>query len=333
MDQGPVTRKHSRERRRRRGWIVIMLLGLVITGSGMVKLIGYGIDLLSSRRTARELREVYDAVPAEEEILAAAIPEAAGVPEAEPEPAAETEIHMEAAAETENEPEPAAPEVRKTAQKLQSVGYPGNPDLQVSSRFRRLQEKSGNIVGWLTISGTLDEPVARRDNDFYLDHNANGEPNINGAIFLDAAIGLDSRPYTYLLYGHNMKTGAMFGSLRNYENSAFYRKDPFITFDTMYEKGRFVVFAAGVVSTEESSDKYVDFYALKSRNIQGRQQAIDSLIGASVHSCEIDVEPEDQLLVLITCVDKDEERRVVAARRVRDGESEAILKKQVKQSW
>ena len=331
MDQGPVTRKHSRERRRRRGWIVILLLGLVITGSGMVKLIGYGIDLLSSRRTAQELREVYDAVP-EEESLAAAIPEAAEEPEENPEPAAEAETHLEAAAESEKEPASAAAENRKTT-KLQSAGYPGNPDLQVSSRFQRLQEKSGNIVGWLTISGTLDEPVALRDNDFYLDHDANGEPNINGAIFLDAAIGLDSRPYTYLLYGHNMKTGAMFGSLRNYENSAFYRKDPFITFDTMYEKGRFVVFAAGVVSTEESSDKYVDFYALKSRNIQGRQQAIDSLIGASVHSCEIDVEPEDQLLVLVTCVDKDEERRVVAARRVRDGESEAALKKQVKQSW
>ena len=331
MDQGPVTRKHSRERRRQRGWIVILLLGLVITGSGMVKLIGYGIDLLSSRRTAQELREVYDAVP-EEESLAAAIPEAAEEPEENPEPAAEAETHLEAAAESEKEPASAAAENRKTT-KLQSAGYPGNPDLQVSSRFQRLQEKSGNIVGWLTISGTLDEPVALRDNDFYLDHDANGEPNINGAIFLDAAIGLDSRPYTYLLYGHNMKTGAMFGSLRNYENSAFYRKDPFITFDTMYEKGRFVVFAAGVVSTEESSDKYVDFYALKSRNIQGRQQAIDSLIGASVHSCEIDVEPEDQLLVLVTCVDKDEERRVVAARRVRDGESEAALKKQVKQSW
>ena len=331
MDQGPVTRKHSRERRRRRGWIVILLLGLVITGSGMVKLIGYGIDLLSSRRTAQELREVYDAVP-EEESLAAAIPETAEETETETEPAVDAETHMEAAAEPEKEPAPAAAENRKTT-KLQSAGYPGNPDLQVSSRFQRLQEKSGNIVGWLTISGTLDEPVALRDNDFYLDHNANGEPNINGAIFLDAAIGLDSRPYTYLLYGHNMKTGAMFGSLRNYENSAFYRKDPFITFDTMYEKGRFVVFAAGVVSTEESSDKYVDFYALKSRNIQGRQQAIDSLIGASVHSCEIDVEPEDQLLVLVTCVDKDEERRVVAARRIREGESEAALKKQVKQSW
>ena len=331
MDQGPVTRKHSRERRRRRGWIVILLLGLVITGSGMVKLISYGIDLLSSRRTAQELREVYDAVP-EEESLAAAIPETAEEPEADPEPAAEVATHLEAAAEPKKEPAPAASENRKTT-KLQSAGYPGNPDLQVSSRFQRLQEKSGNIVGWLTISGTLDEPVALRDNDFYLDHDANGEPNINGAIFLDAAIGLDSRPYTYLLYGHNMKTGAMFGSLRNYENSAFYRKDPFITFDTMYEKGRFVVFAAGVVSTEESSDKYVDFYALKSRSIQGRQQAIDSLIGASVHSCEIDVEPEDQLLVRVTCVDKDEERRVVAARRIRDGENEAALKKQVKKSW
>ena len=34
----------------------------------------------------------------------------------------------------------------------------------------------------------------------------------------------------------------------------------------------------------------------------------------------------NQLLLLVTCVDKDDERRVVAARRVRDGEDENELK-------
>lgn len=333
MDQGPVNRRHSRERRRRRGWIAILLLGLVITGSGMVKLIGYGVDLLSSRRTARELREVYDSGPVEAELIAAEPPTEAPeeipveMPAEEPEPEAEPEPA------TEPEPEEALAEAQPILLKLENAGYPGNPDRVVSSRFKRLRQKSGSVVGWLTISGTLDEPVARRDNDYFLDHSANGEKNINGAIFLDAAIALDTRPYTYLLYGHNMRTGAMFGCLRNYENIAFYRRDPFITFDTMYEKGRYVVFAVGTVSTEENSDRYLDFYALKSADVLGRQQAIDSLIGASVHTCEIDVQPEDQLLVLVTCVDRDEERRVVAARRIRDGESEAKLKKLIKKSW
>ena len=51
-----------------------------------------------------------------------------------------------------------------------------------------------------------------------------------------------------------------------------------------------------------------------------------------MHTCPIDVEVNDQLLVLVTCVEKDEYRRVVVARRVRDGEDEAALKKLVNTS-
>ena len=143
---------------------------------------------------------------------------------------------------------------------------------------------------------------------------------------------MKTRPYTYIIYGHNMKSGAMFGNLRNYENSTFYHNDPFITFDTMYEGGRYVIFAVGTVSVEEWGRNYLDFYALRSANVSERQAAIDAVIAASVHTCPIDVQVDDQLLVLVTCVEKDEYRRVVVARRVRDGEDEAALKKLVNTS-
>ena len=123
-----------------------------------------------------------------------------------------------------------------------------------------------------------------------------------------------------------MKTGAMFGCLRNFESASFYRKNPFITFDSLYEEGRYVVFAVGSVSTELYARHYMDFFALISTDIQKRQTAIDAFKAASVHTCTIDVQPEDQLLILVTCVEKDEERRVVAARRIRDGEDEKELK-------
>ena len=89
--------------------------------------------------------------------------------------------------------------------------------------------------------------------------------------------------------------------------------------------GRYVIFAVGTVSTEEWTRNYLDFYAIRSGNIQERQKAIDSLLAASVHTNVIDVKLDDQLLLLVTCVDKDEERRVVAARRLRDGEEERDL--------
>lgn len=40
----------------------------------------------------------------------------------------------------------------------------------------------------------------------------------------------------------------------------------------------------------------------------------------------------DLLLPLVTCTEKGQDRRVVAARRIRDGEDEAALKKLVEKS-
>lgn len=97
----------------------------------------------------------------------------------------------------------------------------------------------------------------------------------------------------------------------------------------MYESGRYVIFAVGKVNTMERVRNYVDLFALRLLHLQERQNAIDELIKASVHSCSVDVRPDDQLLVLVTCVENENERRVVAARRIRDGENETELKK----SW
>ena len=318
MDWQPRRRRRRRYRSIRWGRLLIVLLGLIVATFGLIKLIVYGVNLLSARRTAQELRETYYAEATPEPILMTEAPPLTPAPSPK-----ETPIVTPAVTETLS-PSPTS--------RLPSAIYPSNPKLTVSSRFKSLQKESKYIVGWLSIHQMLDEAVVQRDNIYYLDHDALGNSNVNGALFLDSGISLKTRSYTYIIYGHNMKSGAMFGSLRNYENSTFYHNDPFITFDTMYETGRYVIFAVGTVSTEEGDRNYLDFYALRSANIPERQSAIEALIAASVHTCPIDVQADDQLLVLVTCVDKDEDRRVVVARRIRDGEDESGLKKLVENS-
>lgn len=318
MDWQPGRGRRRHYNRVRWGRLIVALLTLALVFFGLIKLIGYGVDLLSSRRTSQNLRDVYYADPTLD-------------------PAPVTEAPTLTPAPTPEETPIVTPTVTVTPTqspipRLPSVSYPGNSTLNVSSRFKALRKESKYIVGWLSIHKMLDEAVAQRDNVYYIDQDALGKQNANGALFLDSSISLKTRPYTYIIYGHNMKSGAMFGSLRNYENSVFYHNDPFITFDTMYEMGRYVIFAVGTVSMEEWGRNYVDFYALRSASIPERQAAIDALIAASVHTCPVDVQADDQLLVLVTCVEKDEERRVVAARRVRDGENESDLKKQVDRS-
>lgn len=310
---------HQPPRHKKRGrfrWdrliLVLVFGGLILYG--MVKLIGYGIDLLSSAQTSRELQQVYHEEPTE--TVAPVITEAPATP-----PPA---IAMPTAAVT---PAPTAKPV------LSTVKYPANPDAQISQRFKALRKENKDIIGWLTIERLLDEAVVQRDEVFYMDHDALGKKNVNGAIFLDSGISLKTRPYSLVLYGHNMKTGAMFGSLRNFENTSFYHNNPFIRLDTMYEDGAYVIFAVGGISTEPRAQHYVDFYSLTSSDrIRDRQTAIDALIAASVYTCPLDVQPDDQLLVLITCTEKDSERRMVAARRVRDGENENTLKERVNMS-
>ena len=113
----------------------------------------------------------------------------------------------------------------------------------------------------------------------------------------------------------------MFGCLRNYEYAEFCEKHPILTFDTLYEEGRYVIFAAGKVSDRVIDENYVDLFKLStSMKMEERRDAIDSLKAGSILQFQVDVRPDDQLLLLVTCTDEAGERRVVAARRLREGE-------------
>ena len=162
----------------------------------------------------------------------------------------------------------------------------------------------------------LDEPVVHKDNTFFLDHDAMGKKNVNGAIFMDQGTNLLTRPYTILLYGHNMKTGAMFGNLRKYEEFSYCFKHRFLQFDTLYEEGKFEIFAVATISLTPGKEKYIDLAGLQSKDRKTRAAALEALISASPHGRFNEVDEEDQILLLITCVGDDDERLVVAAKRV-----------------
>ena len=88
----------------------------------------------------------------------------------------------------------------------------------------------------------------------------------------------------------------------------------------------------GIVSIAESDPHYLDIYALNSRRVDERQQAIEVLQAVSVHRQAVDVAVDDQILLLVTCVEKDSDRRIVAARRIRDGEDQQQLKQTIQLS-
>ena len=200
-------------------------------------------------------------------------------------------------------------------------GWPGNPSMTVSANLKKLQKQNKDIIGWLSIPDMLEQAVVQRDNTYYLKRDSLGYHNANGALFLEEGISLKTRPDTYIIFGHNMKTGDMFGSLRLYEDAGYYRRHALIGFNVLYEDGQYVVFAIADVDTVQGMRRYVPFMQLPGMEAARRAVCIQQLQAYSQIYSPIDVNADDQLLLLVTCEGTEENRRVVAARRLRDGEN------------
>lgn len=278
--------------------LFIVVPAFVLLAWGVTGLVRYVSDLSASRQTSAELREIYEQPS----------PEPTAIPA--PTATAEPVTAVPAAAET--------PALSGSAF-LPDIPYPGNPGAVISDRFRSLQKKGKYIVGWLRMAD-VDEPVVLKDNSYFLDHDAEGNKNVNGAIFMDSGTRLETRPYTIILYGHNMKSGNMFGRLHKYRDIAWLQKNRSVTLDTMYEDGRYVVFAAAEVNTVPGTSAYFDLWSLNDLSYESRSEALRNLKIRSLHGFTADVQPDDQVLLLVTCVEDDDYRFIVAARRLREDE-------------
>lgn len=280
-------------------WI-LLAVGILLVAYGAIRLGGYLSEMNLVRNTTAELREA--AATAAVTTAPAVTDEPAGTPEPLPETA------VPAPAET------AAPrEEPAVSATLPDVEYPNGYNLV--PRIQELRKKSEYIIGWITMDD-LDEPVVLKDNEFFLNHDAMGKRNSNGAIFMDEGTRLLTRPYTIMLYGHNMKSGMMFGNLRKYTDPTYCRKHRTLRFDTLYEEGQYEIFAVVTISVTPGKARYLNLWALRSPDRETRKNALAGLKRANSYVSTAEVSEEDQILLLITCVGDDDERLVVAAVRI-----------------
>ena len=87
-----------------------------------------------------------------------------------------------------------------------------------------LQAEYPDVVGWLTVPGTrIDYPfVQAADNDYYLRRDLNGDYALAGTLFMDCRCGKDFSASNTIIYGHHMKNGSMFGTLKAFSDKEFF---------------------------------------------------------------------------------------------------------------
>lgn len=195
----------------------------------------------------------------------------------------------------------------------ETVERPQGP--QVLPEYQKLYEQNSDFAGWLTIPGTgIDYPVMQavpESSDFYLTHNYNGEEDINGSIFLDSRNDFEEQDDNLIIYGHNMKSGLMFGELKNYLDEAFVSEHKTIAFNTIYEKAEYEVVAvclSKVAQEGEEGFRYYDF--VNAGNEENFNRYLENIKKMNVMGGNIDVSYGDRLLTLSTCNNYTEDGRL-----------------------
>lgn len=198
-------------------------------------------------------------------------------------------------------------------------------NLTVLPEYEAILQENQDFAGWITIEGTkIDYPVmlTKSDADYYLMRNFNRQDDINGILFMDARTNLEQRSTNIIIYGHNMKSGEMFGGLKSYLNEDYWLEHQQISFDTIYESGTYEIFAvclAQVQYQNEDGFRYYDFIQADSE--EAFQEYLDNIEQLSVFMGTDMPVYGDELLTLSTCNNYVEDGRLfLVAKKCMDAE-------------
>ena len=182
-----------------------------------------------------------------------------------------------------------------------------DPDrVPINVNIAALKSQCPDVVGWLYCADTpINYPVVQsEDNDYYLYRLMDGTENKNGTIFMDFRNDAEFGDWNHLIYGHNMKNGAMFGSLTDYMEQEFYDMHPFwflLTEDKNYR----IDLVGGYVTPDGS-----EAYALPA-DAAGRDALFQMASRSSVFDADVELMPDDRLITMSTCVYDYEDARFV----------------------
>ncbi len=178
--------------------------------------------------------------------------------------------------------------------------------------FAKLKQKNSDAIAWIKVNGTyIDFPVVKgTDNSYYLTHNFDKEKNKAGWIFADYRNKFDGTDKNIIIYGHNMKNGSMFASLKDVIKEEWYNNEnnKYIALITENENCKYQVFSVYQTETEE--------YYLQT-NISNFKEFVEKIKGRSKKNFNVDIKETDSILTLSTCADNTKYRVVLHAVKVK----------------
>lgn len=186
-------------------------------------------------------------------------------------------------------------------------------------QYAGLYEENKDLVGWLSIDGMkIDYPVMQNEDDkYYLHRDFYGNDSKYGCLYVREQADLDAGT-NFIIYGHNMKDGSMFGDLDLYVKESFFKEHPTVSFDTLYEERTYkivAVFRSQIYNVDDEVFKYYQFYEADTQ--EEFEDFYGNIKAFSLYDTGVEAEFGDTFLTLSTCAYHVKDGRlVVVAKRM-----------------
>lgn len=183
--------------------------------------------------------------------------------------------------------------------------------------WKALKKVNPDVQGWLYQKGTvINYPVVQgTDNDTYLHTRFDKQWSGGGTLFVDCRMEKNFKGFNSIIYGHHMKDGSMFRSIRGYtKEDGYYDKHKTLELVTPHGNYHLVVFSAFITkATDEDTYKMTYDEAEKQAYIDRAWERSELPITRD----SVDVTKNDRLVTLSTCAyDYEEARYIVMCKMV-----------------
>ncbi|MCL2565026.1 MAG: class B sortase [Defluviitaleaceae bacterium] len=180
--------------------------------------------------------------------------------------------------------------------------------------FDKMREIFPNIVGWIKSEDTfINYPIVQgADNYFYLSYLPDGTYHPMGSIFLDYRNLADFSDSAILIYGHDMRSGDMFGSLKYYADQLYYEKHYSMFIFTPMRDYKLILFAGYILDSD------LEVPPMSFHGSKDFEEYIADIRSRSIFTSGTEVSFEDRLVFLATCTrsGKINERLIIVGKLV-----------------
>lgn len=159
-----------------------------------------------------------------------------------------------------------------------------------------LKALTEDAAGWLYCPDTpINYPLVQgTNNSYYMTRLPDGTKNAMGSLFVD----YENRAFeddNTIIYGHNMKNGAMFHSLLNYQQPGYYERHPTMRLTALSGEYTLELIAGFEITADPA------YYQLNFPTFQDMEAYVASIQAMSDFASGITPRLGDKLVTLSTC--------------------------------